>query len=88
LANRSANRKIAYISKIKALVEQAKLYAVDIGVEHKKFDEFRYYQVNVKYGNEMYPVYLNVGYSKNSDGYHIYDITRKIGAIVKQKKML
>jgi len=88
IANKSANRKTAYISKIKDIIEKAKFYAADTNVEHNKFDEFRYYQVNVKYGNEMYPVYLNVGHSKNGDGYHIYDITRKIGAIAKQKNAL
>lgn len=88
LANKSADRKVAYIAKIKTIIERAKLYAIDSQVEHKKFDEFRYYQANVKYGDEVYPVYLNVGRSKNGDGYHIYDITKKIGATVKQKYAL
>ncbi len=88
LANKSANKKIAHIAKIKTIIERAKLYAVETQVEHKKFDEFRYYQANVKYGDEVYSVYLNVGRSKNGDGYHIYDITKKIGATVKQKDAL
>ncbi|MBE7062485.1 MAG: hypothetical protein E7390_01675 [Ruminococcaceae bacterium] len=88
LANKSANKKVSYIAKIKTIIEQAKLYAIDDQVEHKKFDAFRYYQANVKYGDDVYPVYLNVGRAKNGDGHHIYDITRKIGAIAKQNNAL
>ncbi len=79
IANKSANNKTTYISKLDELIQKSKLCAVDNNIEHNKFDEFRYYSVSVKLGNETYPVYLNVGRAKNGDGYHLYDITKKIG---------
>ena len=88
IANKSANQKVAHISKIKDIIKQAKFCGIATDVEHKKFDAFRYYKANVKYGEEMYPVYLNVGRAKNGDGYHIYDITKKIGGIAKQNNAL
>ena len=88
LANKSANKKTAYISKIKTIIEKAKFCGEDTNTVHNKFDAFRYYEAKVKFGKETYPVYLNVGHAKNGDGYHIYDITRKIGAIAKQNNAL
>ena len=88
IANKSANRKIAYISKINELIKKAKLYSVATNVVHNKFTEFRYYKANVKFGDEIYPIYLNVGKAKNGDGYHLYDITKKIGDFAKHKDAL
>lgn len=88
IANKSANRKTTYIAKIKDLISKAKLHSVETDVIHNKFDEFRYYEANVKYSNEVYPIYLNVGKAKNGDGYHLYDITKKIGGFAKHKKAL
>ncbi|MBQ2944257.1 MAG: hypothetical protein IJD93_06175 [Ruminococcus sp.] len=78
IANKSANRKTAEISKIKYLVESAKLYAEATEVEHKKFNYFCYYKVSVRYNGAIYDLYINVGRAKNDGRYHIYDITKKI----------
>lgn len=78
IANKAASKKTAQISKIKELVENADLYAEDKNVEHNKFDYFCYYRADVKYGEDQFPVYLNVGRGKNDGKYHIYDITNKI----------
>lgn len=78
IANKSANRKTAEISKIKELVKTAILYAEDTNPTHNKFDYFCYYRVLVRYKNDTYPVYLNVGKAKNDNSYHIYDITKNI----------
>ncbi len=88
IANRSANKKTAYISEIRKVIENAKIYAIEENVIHNKFNEFRYYQAFVKYGNEQYPIYLNVGNANNKSGYHIYDITKKIGDTAKPIKAL
>lgn len=76
-----------FISKIKQLIEEAKLFAQENSVEHNKFDEFRYYKVLVKLNGETYPIYLNVGRAKNNTGYHIYDITKKIRGTAKQNAL-
>lgn len=78
IANKAANKKTAQISKIKELVETAELYAEDNNVEHDKFNYFCYYKADVRYENEVFPLYLNVGKGKNDGKYHVYDITNKI----------
>lgn len=78
IANKAAPRKTAKIAKIKDIIETAIPYAQDLNADHNKFDSFLYYQANVKFGNEIFPVYLNIGKAKNDGKYHIYDITNKI----------
>ncbi len=78
IANKSGTDKTAQISRIKKLVEKAKLFAEDKNVEHNKFKYFCYYQSFVKYKNEIFPLYLNVGLGINDSKYHLYDVTKKI----------
>lgn len=78
IANKSGTKKTAQINQIKKLVETATLFAEDNDVEHNKFNYFCYYKATVKYGQEIFPIYLNVGRGTNDGKYHIYDITKKI----------
>ena len=78
VANKAGNKKTAHISKIKEIIEKAQLYAYDDNADHNKFSKFLYYDVVVRYQNEQYPLYLNVGLTINDKTYHIYDITEKI----------
>lgn len=78
IANLSGNKKSAQIAEIKQLINRATLYAEDTKVSHNKFDYFCYYKANVKYGNEIFPIYLNVGKGINDQKYHLYDITEKL----------
>ena len=78
IANKSGTEKTAQISKIKEIIQSASLYAEDNDVEHNKFNSFCYYQTTVKYGDEIFPIYINVGKAINDGKYHIYDITKKI----------
>ncbi len=78
IASGAANKKTAQIAKIQELVKNAQFCADDTQVEHNKFDYFRYYEVYVKYGNETFPIYLNVGKAKNDGSYHLYDITQNL----------
>ena len=78
IANKSGSEKTAQISKIKEIVQKATLYAEDTNVEHNKFNYFCYYKAKVKYQEDIYSIYINVGKGKNDDKYHIYDITKKI----------
>lgn len=71
------DKKTAEISVIKKLISSAVIFAEEHTV-HKKFNYFRYYAVNVKYDDEVFPIYLNVGRAKNTGLYHLYDITNKI----------
>ena len=78
IANKAATKKTAQIARIKELVENAEIYAEDKNVEHNKFNYFCYYKADVRFGEEVFPIYLNVGKSINDGKYHIYDITNKI----------
>ena len=78
IANKAANKKVAQIAQLKRLVETAEPYAEDNNVLHNKFNYFRYYRAMVKYGDETYPIYLNVGKAKNDNSYHLYDVTQKL----------
>ena len=78
IASGAADKKTAQISKIKELIKKAQPYAFDDKVEHNKFDYFVYYAVNVKYENEVFPIYLNVGRTTNDKRWHLYDIKEKI----------
>lgn len=78
IASNAGSSKTRQIAKIKDLVTQAELYAYDNNAEHNKFDQFLYYQAMVRYADEEFPLYLNVGRGLNDKKYHIYDITKKI----------
>ncbi|MDY6315372.1 MAG: hypothetical protein SPL89_09455 [Clostridia bacterium] len=78
ISHDAATRKTDHISEIKSLVENAKLFAVDDNPDHTNYKLFKYYAANVRYDGQKYPVYLNVGESRNGSGYHLYDITKKI----------
>ena len=78
IANKTAPRKTAQIERIKELVEKAEIYAEDKHVEHNKFDYFCYYKTDVKFGEDVFSIYLNIGRGKNDGQYHLYDITNKI----------
>ena len=78
IANKAADKKTAEISHIKELVESAELYAEDKNAEHNKFDYFCYYVADVRFDNEIFPIYLNVGLGKFDRRYHLYDITNRI----------
>ena len=78
IAKESADKKTAQISKIDEIVKKAQPYAYAGNVEHPKFDYFYYYKANVRYGEDVFPIYLNVGRAINDGKWHIYDLTNKI----------
>ncbi|MBO4284259.1 MAG: hypothetical protein J5958_06530 [Clostridia bacterium] len=78
MAHNSGNKRIAQISKIKEIVEKAELYADENSTKERKYTFFKYYRAFVKYNNESFPIYVNVGLTANKDGYKIYDITEHI----------
>ncbi len=78
IANKSASKKTAEISAIDRLTKSAVLFAEDSNATHNKFKSFVYYEAFAKYEGNVYPIYFNVGLTKNNDGYHLYDITHRI----------
>ena len=78
MASGAGDKKTAEIDKIKEVIENAELYATDDNAEHNKFNAFKYYESIVKFGNETFPFYLNVGRAMNDGSYHLYDITHNI----------
>ena len=79
VAHNAVGEKIAQIYHIKYLLTSATLFAEDKNVKHNKFDYFSYHEVYVKYKEDIYPVYFNIGKGISDKKHHVYDITKKIG---------
>ena len=84
LAAKSGHKRVSYFAKIREIIDSAKLFSINDDIVHNKFNGFRYYKALVRLGEQEYPIYLNVGRAKNGDGYHLYDITKKVGEVKKQ----
>lgn len=78
IASKAGNQKTAFIFKIKEIIKKAELFAEEKNVDHNKFSDFYYYKSVIKYENDTFPIYLNVGKGKNDGALHIYDITQKL----------
>ncbi len=78
IAERSGSKKLAAISNIKRVVEEARLVAHEESTKEGKHEYFWYYEAYVRLGEDVFPVYLNVGRAKNDASLHIYDITQKL----------
>lgn len=77
IASKALEKKTAEIAEIKSLINSAVFTAYE-EADHPKFNYFKYYEAFVRYENETFPIYLNVGRAKNSGVYHLYDITQKL----------
>ena len=77
IASNSGRKKKMQIFKIKKFIKNPLLVAEDPSKKVGKFEHFYYYEVAVKYEDEIYPIYLNVGKARNDSTYHLYDITQK-----------
>lgn len=78
IARGAGDKKTAQIAAIKNVVESAVLVAEESSTKDGKFDYFYYYEARVRFGEKTYPIYLNVGRSRNDATFHIYDITQKL----------
>ena len=67
--------RIAELSNLKELVEQAELLLDDTPVDHPKFDKVSYYKIKVDFEGNSFDIIINVGRAKNDHSYHIYVIT-------------
>lgn len=76
--NNKRNEK--FIGSIKKLVEKATYNHSAYNVTHNKFKDFHYYVVVAEYNGDRFPLWVNVGTTKNDKTDHIYDITEKAPA--------
>lgn len=74
LAQRSSKQKQAELSSIQKIIQRAKYVGETDRVTHNKFNYFYYYKTLVKYGDETYDLYINVGKAKNDGTNHLYEI--------------
>ena len=66
IANKAANKKTAQISSIREIVERAILVAEEESTNERMFDLFYYYEATVKFDEETFNVYLDVGRARNN----------------------
>ena len=78
ISKKAGVKKIAQISEIKRIIENARLIAEESSTKERKFDHFYYYEAVVKLGRDTYPIFVNVGRARNDSTYHVYDITQKL----------
>lgn len=78
IAKASGEKKATVIFELKELIQKSQLFAEERSTKERKFDYFYYYKVNVKYGKDIFPIFVNVGRARNDATYHIYDITQKL----------
>lgn len=75
IAHGAREKKTAEIAKIKELIEKAVYCAYDYNADHDKFDSFKYYYARVRFGQETFDAFLNIGRAINDHKYHLYEIT-------------
>ena len=78
LAYFSLDKKTAELSVLDELIKSAVPCAENTDVDHNKFNYFRYYEAIVRFEDDIFPIYLNVGRGKNDNRFHLYDITHKL----------
>lgn len=76
LSHKSDELKTAELSNLKKIIESAMFSHEANNVTHRKFSDFRYYSLTVKFKDQSFDILLNVGKSKYDSKYHIYDITK------------
>ncbi|MBR2474158.1 MAG: hypothetical protein IKB51_03920 [Clostridia bacterium] len=77
LSHKANKVRAAQLGNLSTIIENAHYDHSEYNVVHDKFVDFHYYHVNVKYGQDEFPIWLNVGTAKNDGVNHIYSITNK-----------
>ena len=70
----SKKRRLA-LGNLRNLIDIAVYGHSDMEATHKKFKSFRYYFVNIEFGDDAYEICLNVGTNKYDGKNHLYAIT-------------
>lgn len=76
LSHKADSLKAAELSNLRQIVEKASYSHEANNVKHKKFSDFYYYEMTVRYRGTDHDLLLNVGKSKYDGINHIYDITK------------
>ena len=75
LSHKANSKRIAEISEIERIIEEASFIKKETNVEHNKFDEFYYYSKLLSYKGDVFNIILNVGHGKTDGKNHIYALT-------------
>lgn len=78
IASASYNVKQQTALELDKLFKVAEYTTSDSSVEHSKFASFDYYKARVKVGNDFYSCVLNIGVTKTSGLYQLYDVNQFI----------
>lgn len=77
LAHNATEARTAQLGNLKRIIENAVYKHSVYKANHKKFSDFHYYEISVKYNGNEFNLWLNVGVGKNDKKNHIYSITNK-----------
>ena len=77
MAHGANKERTTQLGNIEKLIEKATYSHSADNIEHKKFSGFHYYAVSVRYGDEVFDLWLNVGVGKNDKQNHLYAITNQ-----------
>lgn len=77
LSHKANKARTAQLGNLRKLIEKAQYDHSTKEVIHNKFVEFHYYTVSVKYKDQRFDLWINIGVAKNDGKNHIYSITNK-----------
>lgn len=77
MAHGANKERTTQLGNTEKLIEKATYSHSADNIEHKKFSGFHYYAVSVRYGDEVFDLWLNVGVGKNDKQNHLYAITNQ-----------
>lgn len=77
LSHKANKVRTAQLGNLRKLIEKAQYDHSTKEVVHNKFVEFHYYTVSVKYKDQRFDLWINIGVAKNDGKNHIYSITNK-----------
>ena len=76
LSHKADSLKTAELSNLRRIIEKASYSHEANNVKHKKFSDFYYYEMTVRFKGTDHDLLLNIGKSKYDGINHIYDITK------------
>lgn len=75
LSNKVDDKRIAQLTEFNEIIKKAKFSHTTENVDHNKFSKFRYYKCKVRFKGDDNEIWLNVGFHKHLQDWHIYAIT-------------
>lgn len=75
LSNKVDDKRIAQLTEFNEIIKKATFSHTTENVDHNKFSKFRYYKCKVRFKGDDNEIWLNVGFHKHLQDWHIYAIT-------------